>query len=191
MLRYTGIYQKRAVVLRSCEIQDDPVNRRKAIEQILKGKLVTCSLVAPTIQRQYFTSESTPDRSHLLEMGPSSEVESQKLTRNIEPAELSRRLLRMSYTAPGPHQVRYYDLKRTDPGCVILSDVYNWCLSVKRIPADWKESVTVLLQKIKRWPVEPFHLAPTIVGKRCCQAVCGRLGRPHYRVGDGKHLSPE
>ena len=64
--------------------------------------------------------------------------------RTVGPAELSKRLLRMSNTAPGPDKVRYNDLKRIDPGCLTLSVIYTRCLKMRKVPKGWKESETIL-----------------------------------------------
>ena len=67
--------------------------------------------------------------------------------RTVGPAELSKRLLRMSNTAPGPDKVRYNDLKRIDPGCLTLAVIYTRCIKMRKVPKGWKESETILLHK--------------------------------------------
>ena len=101
-------------------------NRRKAMEKILKGKSVSCSFEAPAIRRHLsgtFSSGKNTDGSHLIEVGSSFAGEIRKLTRDIGPAELAKRLHRMSNTAQGSDQVRYSDLKRIDPGCLVLLEM--------------------------------------------------------------------
>ena len=169
-------------------------NPKKVMDRILKGARVTCSLEESTIFTHLsdsFSNGPVADGSHLLEEGSSSEEEVRRMTRRIGAAELSRRLSRMSNTAPGPDRVQYYDLKKADPGCLILSAVYNWCLKAKRVPAGWKESVTILLYKngdqmdISNW--RPLSLG-NCIAKLYAAVLPDRM--TEWATG-GNRLSPE
>ena len=120
------------------------------MNHLLKGKSPPCPLEERTILNHLESSSSglpTTDGSALIESNPVDEECAEWLLRTVGPAEVSKRLLRMSNTAPGPDKVRYNDLKRIDPGCLTLSTIYTRCLRTRKIPKGWKESETILLHK--------------------------------------------
>ena len=117
---------------------------------LLKGKSPPCPLEERTILNHLESSSSglpTTDGSALIESNPVDEECAGWLLRTVGPAEVSKRLLRMFNTAPGPDKVCYNDLKRIDPGCLTLSTIYTRCLRTRKIPKGWKESETILLHK--------------------------------------------
>ena len=112
-------------------------NRRKAMNHLLRGKSPPCPLDERTIINHLESSSSGPpttDGSALIEQNPVDEECAEWLLRTVGPAEVSRRLLRMSNTAPGPDKVRFNDLKRIDPGCYTLSMLYTRCMRMRKVP---------------------------------------------------------
>ena len=120
------------------------VDPKKVMDQILKGARVTCSLEESTIYSHLsgsFANRSIADGSHLLEAGSSWEEEVKRMTRCIGAAELTRRLSRMSNTAPGPdrsskwsvsnHFMRHADFKFINPARLDLLPLEVWSFECK------------------------------------------------------------
>ena len=124
---------------------------------------------------------SMPDRCNTLESSTSPK----------ESSNITKRLHRKSNTAPGPDQVRYSDLKRIDPGCLVLSAMYTKSLRMRRVPSGWKESFPVLLHKggnqedISNW--RPLSLG-NCVAKLYAAVLADSLTE---WATLGKRLSPE
>lgn len=69
------------------------------------------------------------------------------MMRLIIPGAVFNRLMRMANTSPGPDGARYYVLKRANPGCHVLSKIYDPCLRMNRVPEAWIDSTTILVYK--------------------------------------------
>lgn len=173
-------------------------NRPRAIRSILNGPSPHCQATEEQITthlREMFRQTNhlwtTPPSAVPNLASPSTEAEKEGLVRPTSPTEVSNRLARMSDTAPGPDRVRYSELKAVDPGCIVLSCVFNWCLSSGKVPSSWKTSTTVLLFKsgerenLKNW--RPLALGNTIA-KLYAAILADRL---QAWATSGRRISPE
>lgn len=61
--------------------------------------------------------------------------------------EVQRRLSRFENTAPGNDGLTYRHWKDIDPEAELSCLVLNICLKCRRIPAEWKEPITILIPK--------------------------------------------
>lgn len=172
------------------------VDKKKAINQILGGPNPHCEIDPNEIHRhlaEMFAGqehihsappESVPDINF-----PSSNDETSTLLANITPAQVAARLARMSNTAPGLDGARYSGLKRVDPGCHVMSAIFNCCLKQRRVPKEWKEAKTILIHKsgnrddLGNW--RPLSLGNTI-GKLYTAILADRIA---YWAEDGGRLS--
>ena len=77
-----------------------------------------------------------------------------------------KKLNKMKTTAPGKDGVKYSQLKRADPGCLVLQTIYNSCFKEEKTPKAWDSSRTVLIHKkgnhrdLNNW--RPLTLGNTI-----------------------------
>ncbi len=66
----------------------------------------------------------------------------------ILPQEAARQIRRMpNDSAPGPDRVSYRSWKQIDPDGVLLARIFEICHLNRRVPASWKHSITILLNK--------------------------------------------
>ena len=72
---------------------------------------------------------------------------SPRLTAPFSADEVANRLRKASNTAPGTDGLRYAAWRALDPGCLLLWRMFELCRRAQRVPARWKESVSVLLHK--------------------------------------------
>ncbi|KAG5885499.1 hypothetical protein JTB14_013517 [Gonioctena quinquepunctata] len=57
------------------------------------------------------------------------------------------RLWKTSNSAPGKDGIRYSAMKKLDPGCIVMTALYNKVLSLKDIPDSWRSASIVLIHK--------------------------------------------
>lgn len=120
-------------------------NRRQAMRLILDGESERCKIDKGTIQ-EHFTDawqdqgfddgiyEPTADRTSVQ-------------TDPFTTREVATRLHRAENTAPGRDRLTYKHWRLIDPDCEVLTRVFNICRKFRRIPACWKDTVTILIHK--------------------------------------------
>ncbi|GIY48208.1 LINE-1 retrotransposable element ORF2 protein [Caerostris darwini] len=50
-------------------------------------------------------------------------------------------------TAPGPDRLTYHHLRLIDPGAKLLTKIFNLCVRFRKVPSNWKSSMTILIPK--------------------------------------------
>jgi len=130
------------------------LDRKKAMTGILSGDNPYCDVTADDLHQHLANNfaggdhqwshppPSVPDLA-----APATEEEIDYLTRPFTADEVANRLSRMANTAPGPDGARYSGLRRIDPGCHTMAQLFTNCHVLGKIPASWKESVTVMAYK--------------------------------------------
>lgn len=116
-------------------------NQRKAMQEILKEPSLFCQVPKGEVEGYFWIMYSDDsslgtDFPNRREWPPdvTGELAAALVTPLME-VDVSRRIARMQYTAPGPDGLKYSDLKRADLGCVLLPAVYNACMCLGTIPA--------------------------------------------------------
>jgi len=174
------------------------IDRKKAVNNILAGESPHCN-IDPDIIHQHLTNVFS-DSNHIYTDPPacvpdlsseSTPDQVRSLLAPISPAQVSTRLSKMASTAPGPDGARYSGLKRIDPNCHVMAAIFSKCLRTGKVPAEWKESTTVLVYKAgprenpSNW--RPLSLSNTIA-KLYAAIIADRITR---WAEDNGHLSPE
>ena len=125
-------------------------NRKRAVREILQGNSTHCQVPLEDIQRHFtnlYAPQARPDDLPTLDFEEPIRETNEALVADFRSVEVNRRLKKMSNSSPGPDGVTYNDLRKDDPGAVLLTAVFNACRKVERIPDVWKSSNTVLMYK--------------------------------------------
>lgn len=139
-------------------------NRRQAMRSILGDKSERCSVEKNQV-RQHFADTWTDrqfDENLYTPVDEQEEINNDPFT----PREIRERLRKAENTAPGRDRITYNHWRAVDPDCTFLNEVFNCCKKYKRIPATWKDTVTVLIHKkgdkqlVENW--RPIALCNTI-----------------------------
>ncbi|KAG8179208.1 hypothetical protein JTE90_004036 [Oedothorax gibbosus] len=120
-------------------------NRRRAIRLITEGEGTRCHLEGSTITNHFQEVFSPSDYDPLIfrQAAGRSTVPMDPFS----PDEVKARLFKFENSAPGPDRISYTQLKEVDPSCTAIGKVLNVCLRAKRIPHQWKTSITILIHK--------------------------------------------
>ncbi|KAL7727998.1 hypothetical protein ACLKA6_018922 [Drosophila palustris] len=127
--------------------------RPRAMQQVLEGPSPYCEISQEAIFTHFQAVYGDPSLENVEPFewprwdGESEAVIGEALMRPFTAEEVNSRLMRTHNSAPGPDGVTYSDVKRVDPGCRIITAVFNACLRAKSVPESWKQSNTVLVHK--------------------------------------------
>ncbi|XP_054720777.1 uncharacterized protein LOC129230404 [Uloborus diversus] len=83
---------------------------------------------------------------HKIIFNPSKSV-ANPLSDLFAVAEVKKALRNAENSAPGPDRLTYQHWKSADPDAVVLTEIFNTCLRLGRIPTCWKDSTTILIPK--------------------------------------------
>ncbi len=140
------------------------LSKKRAARQILQDNNTTYTGTKEQAQN-YFSdtlASSSVDLddlvSSLSDNVPSTEVDS-SIMEPMTPKEIKDKLRRMSNSAPGKDRVEYRHLKKVDPDCKVLGQIFNKCLEENKVPLSWKQSTTILIYK-KGSSEDPSNFRP-------------------------------
>lgn len=125
--------------------------RRRAVQEVIAGPPQACGVSRERI-RDHFTAihrayEGEVALPDVFPRGPPTEGSNGALTAPFTRGEVAARLWRMKNSSPGPDGLTYLDLRVADPGCHVLTNIFNSCLRLEAVPGRWKDSTTILLYK--------------------------------------------
>lgn len=123
-------------------------NEGRTVEEVLSGSRKLCGIPKSDIE-SYFKKtymKKTWDRTFHFEAFPAP-VGEDLLLDIFDNKIVWQKLCSMKNTAPGPDGVTYNILKQMDKGAIILTALYNKCLTLSHIPAGWRTSNVILAFK--------------------------------------------
>uniref|UniRef100_A0A8C4W9S7 ribonuclease H n=1 Tax=Gopherus evgoodei TaxID=1825980 RepID=A0A8C4W9S7_9SAUR len=126
-------------------------NRLKAVREVLDGPPSYCR-IPPKRLYSYFLGvfggkpRNDTQRPECLRPLPRI-TNTDNLEADFTPKEVAARLSRTKNTAPGKDGIPYSLLKKRDPGCFVLSCIFNLCRRFGKSPTSWKRAMTVLIHK--------------------------------------------
>ena len=136
-------------------------NKKKAMQQVLNGPVLHCTIDKASVKDHYTRVHANRaaggELPEVFDQQPPSDVSCDILVAPFSRTVVTKRLWKMSNTSPGPDGITYRELKRADPGCHVLTALFNKINEMETVPLSWKESNTVLLYKkgnrdeIKNW----------------------------------------
>jgi len=128
-------------------------NRRRAIRAIVEGEGAECEVPTEEVEAHFreVWAESQCDETVYEAVEGREPIPIGPFTSQ----EVRKRLMRFENTAPGDDGLTYKHWRRLDPECILLTLVLDICARYRRIPAQWKRSVTVLIPK----KGDPAHIA--------------------------------
>lgn len=139
-------------------------NRCQAVRSILEAQAERCGIEAKTLA-EHFCPESSINMQQSIFNHPNPAAEPPDLE-TLTCLQVWTKLRKCENTAPGPGRITYAHWKQVDPGARTLTAIYNLCLKFKRVPPDWKRSMTILIPKtdkptdVSQW--RPISLCSTI-----------------------------
>jgi len=163
-------------------------NKKKAVREVLGGQSPFCAVASEEVERhfrelfakgEYELGEEPEGVAQLFEDVNENEGREQLMSPFVR-AEIVTRLSRMPNTAPGPDKVSYWMLRRADPGCYVLTSIFERCFRERRTPRSWKRTNLVLIHKkgdrldLNNW--RPLCLA-SCVSKLYSGVLADRIGR--------------
>lgn len=165
------------------------VNKKKAISKILNGTSGTYCQVGKEEVTQFYkgvfsdkedAQRATPDYINecINNMRAPGTNQLPSLEDPIKAEDISFKLNRTKNTAPGKDGIKYSQLKRADPGCLVLASIFNRCFKEEKTPLDWTTSRTVLIHKkgdhsdLNNW--RPLSLGNTMV-KLYASIISGKV----------------
>lgn len=127
------------------------VNRRRAVQEVLLGPSEHCEVPRDRVQNHfenmYAPAGALGDRLVVDQAEAPDRASNDALIRLLTEREVDLRLKHMNNSAPGPDGLTYIDLRKADPGCRVLTALYNCCRRLESVPSSWKTSNTVLIHK--------------------------------------------
>lgn len=124
-------------------------NRRKAVRLITTGEGERCKIPKATIQA-HFTERMKQRNGDLTAVDSIPAPPENRPNIDLSPFttdEIERRLASAENTSPGKDGIAYRHWKKADPGCRVLTGIFNICLKARQIPASWKASRSILIPK--------------------------------------------
>ena len=175
------------------------LDRKKAVTGILSGDSPYCDVTADALHQHLTTNFAGGDHqwSHPPPpvpdlAAPATEEEIDYLTRPFTADEVANRLSRMANTAPGPDGARYSGLRRIDPGCHTMAQLFTNCHVLGEIPASWKESTTVMAYKGAGDRADMGNWRPLSLGNTIAKLYSGCIADRLTRWGEENgRISPE
>ncbi|KAG6929039.1 hypothetical protein G0U57_006544, partial [Chelydra serpentina] len=126
-------------------------NRPKAMREVLDGPPSYCTIPPERLHNHFhgvFSGVPRNDAQRPECLRPLPRIaDSTGLDADFTPKEVMTRLSRTKNTAPGKDGIPYSLLKKRDPGCLVLSSIFNLCRRFGRSPTSWKKAMTVLIHK--------------------------------------------
>ncbi|GFQ70126.1 retrovirus-related Pol polyprotein from type-2 retrotransposable element R2DM [Trichonephila clavata] len=120
-------------------------NRRKCVRQITQANSMRCPLPRDTIASFY---EATwANALHQVSSPSQAPPVRPPITEALSREFVLQCLKSSENSAPGPDLITYKHWREVDPGCVILTKIFNVCLRLSDVPKRWKCSNTILIQK--------------------------------------------
>uniref|UniRef100_A0A803TJC4 Reverse transcriptase domain-containing protein n=1 Tax=Anolis carolinensis TaxID=28377 RepID=A0A803TJC4_ANOCA len=142
-------------------------SKPKALLTIQKKLSPHCKIPLEELERHFTRvfaardAEATPRRPDgmppLPKIGSPKALE--RLRRDFTPKEVAEKLLKVPNKVNGKDKISREKLKQRDPGCHVLTAVFNRCKQFRRIPAAWKE-VPVILNFKSGEPSDPANWRP-------------------------------
>ncbi|GFS86882.1 retrovirus-related Pol polyprotein from type-1 retrotransposable element R2 [Nephila pilipes] len=120
-------------------------NRRKCIRDLVESNDTRCSVPTEVIHSHFTATWAAPSADSSPSFPPPPELPTivESFTENL----VCECLKAAENTAPGPDLIAYKHWREADPKGRILTRLFNICLSLKKVPASWKQSDTVLIHK--------------------------------------------
>ncbi|GFT19301.1 retrovirus-related Pol polyprotein from type-2 retrotransposable element R2DM, partial [Nephila pilipes] len=139
-------------------------NRRKCIRDLVESNDTRCGVHIDDIYSHFSSTWAAPpiDSSPSFPDPPELPPIAESFTEDL----VCECLKAAENTAPGPDLVAYKHWREADPKGRILTRLFNICLSLKKVPASWKQSETVLIHKkgdlmdLSNW--RPIALSNTV-----------------------------
>ncbi|GFQ96464.1 retrovirus-related Pol polyprotein from type-1 retrotransposable element R2 [Trichonephila clavata] len=128
-------------------------NRRKCIRQITQANSMRCPLPRDDIASHFQKIWENPN-SHDKTISQDPPVRP-PIVESLSREFVVECLKSCENSAPGPDLIAYKHWREVDPGCVILTKIFNVCLKLSDVPKRWKCSNTILIQKCD----EPLSLS--------------------------------
>ncbi|XP_030406028.1 uncharacterized protein LOC115645479 [Gopherus evgoodei] len=126
-------------------------NRLKAMRKVLDGPSSYCTIPPERLYRYFLEVFADKPRNDVQRpecLHPLPRItNADGLEADFTPKEVMARLSRTKNTAPGKDGIPYSLLKKRDPGCHVLSGIFNLCRCFGRPPTSWKKAMTVLIYK--------------------------------------------
>lgn len=118
-------------------------NRRQAVQLILSGESKKCTVPTEEVENRFRRTWEL--KTCETEIYPYTA----RTPLNLNPytEEVRKKIYKFENTAPGNDGLTYNHWKRLDPACALLTCVINTCLKHKKIPANWKETTSILIHK--------------------------------------------
>ncbi|GFR06620.1 retrovirus-related Pol polyprotein from type-1 retrotransposable element R2 [Trichonephila clavata] len=139
-------------------------NRRKFIRQLTGDNSERCRIAKADIVSHFTTTWGSPLESP--DLPACDPPERPPVVHAFTPTFVASCLQSAENSAPGPDGIMYKQWREVDPGCKIVSAIFNICLKLNKIPPSWKSSSTVLIHKngehddITNW--RPIALSNTL-----------------------------
>ncbi|CAL1299401.1 unnamed protein product [Larinioides sclopetarius] len=121
-------------------------NKKRAMREILNSLADRCSIDCNYIYN-YFSTAWGPALSDPTYYNLAEDGRVEVLDRPFTLKEVATKLRKADNTAPGPDRITYHHWRQIDPSGKTITTIFNLCLNFKKIPRDWKKSVTILLPK--------------------------------------------
>ena len=124
-------------------------NRRRAVRLITEGESERCQIPKNDIEA-HFTQRMGERHGNLEAVNtlplPPEDQPTIDLT-HFTTSEVKQKVNSAENTSPGADGISYRQWKKADPECRVLTGIFNICLTAKRIPTQWKSSLSILIPK--------------------------------------------
>ncbi|ERL96232.1 hypothetical protein D910_01513, partial [Dendroctonus ponderosae] len=160
-------------------------NRQRAFREVIDDDSPFCRIPSNDLHAHFtrvfsLGTQSTPTMPTQAQLPPVLNISDRDpLEAEFTPAEVWKRIIRCSNTAPGPDGVRYSNWRKFDVGAQIIAAVLNCAKRLKYTPKAWTTSLTILIHKkgsredVTNW--RPISLSNTIA-KIHTSVLAERLG---------------